>query len=482
MLALLPFLIPLVTAITTACVRSSKTFQRSVSLLGCLGLLLVGVVLVERTGRGEVIRCVPGGWPSAFGIEYCVDRLSAALVLVAAIMLLATQVFEFASIGAQAWNPRSAPLVHGLLAGVGASFCAADFFHLYVGFEILLMTSTGLSVVGGQGKQLDGALKSLVLSLIGTFLLLCGVALLYRVTGHLNFGALRAVDLPPLGVLSVAMMALAFLIKAGAFPFFSWLPASYPTLSIPTLALFAGLLTKVGVYATLRLFGDVFAGSGEAFSGALTWIGSATMLLGVAGAAYHYDLRAILSFHIISQIGYLIAGVGFDSREGHAATLFYTLHHIVVKTSLFLIAGVLFAVTGTFDLRRMGGLLKSRPGLALVFLVPALSLIGVPPFSGFWAKFVLLSEALRLESFVVVGVGLFVSGLTLYSMLKVWVEAFWKPRPEVGVEPALELPGSLLAIGAVLTLGVLTCWMGFLPEAFLVYCRAAAAALGRGLS
>lgn len=255
-------------------------------------------------------------------------------------------------------HPLLLPLVHGTLAGVAGAFSTADLFNLYVWFEVMLICALGLIALGGRRDQLDAAFKYLGLNLFGTLLLLAAVGLLYAATGHLNYQALataaRAVD-PALLHALLAALAVALLLKSAAFPLYAWLPASYPTLPTPVLALFAGLLTKVGVYAVLRMLGDVFMPAGADWSEALGWVAAATMVAGVLGAAYHWDIRRILAFHIISQIGYILLAVALDGPDGHAAALFYTVHHIIVKANLFLIAGMIAALAGSHDLRLIGG-------------------------------------------------------------------------------------------------------------------------------
>jgi multicomponent Na+:H+ antiporter subunit D len=370
--------------------------------------------------------------------------------------------------------------VHGLLVGVGGSFATADLFNLYVWFEVMLICSVGLLAIGGRPDQLDATFKYFVLNLFGTLLLLMAVGMVYAVTGHLNYGAIAQAmgSVPPwVGTLTLTGLLLAFLIKAGAFPLFAWLPASYHTLPAPVLALFAGLLTKVGVYAVLRSMGDVFAPTPALLYEALGWIAAATMLFGVLGAAYHWDIRRILAFHIVSQIGYILLGIALASEAGQAATLFYTLHHIVVKANLFLIAAIVWRLTGSYDLRKIGGLYRSRPWLGVLFLVPALSLVGIPPLSGFWAKLLVLQEALAQGRVAWTVVALLVSVLTLYSMMKIWMEAFWKAHPD----PQWQVPAHTRlwpAWAATLGLAGVTLFIGLHPQWLLEYSLAAADALG----
>jgi multicomponent Na+:H+ antiporter subunit D len=363
--------------------------------------------------------------------------------------------------------------------GVGGAFSTADLFNMYVWFEVMLIASVGILAIEGRAAHFDASFKYLSLNLVGTLFLLTGVAFTYGSTGHLNFGALgpaQAALEPGLRTAILGLLVLAFLIKAGAFPFFAWLPASYHTLPGPILALFAGLLTKVGVYAVLRILGGVFAPAPSMLTDALGWIAALTMITGVLGAAYHWDIRRILAFHIISQIGYILLGVALATNAGHAATVFYTIHHIIVKSNLFLVGAMIARLTGSYDLRNSGGLYKACPLLALIFLIPALSLVGIPPLSGFWAKLLVLSESVGQNRIAWTAAALIVSMLTLYSMMKIWLEAFWKAHPDPQWAPpqAAMLPAYVVTIG----LAMITLWIGLNPESLSAVSLAAVQTLG----
>jgi multicomponent Na+:H+ antiporter subunit D len=336
-----PVLVPLATALLTT-LAGRRPAAAGAQLRRRRGLRAVR----DRAGRAgrwpTRRRAAFGGWAAPFGIEFAVDRTGAALVLITALMGAASLLFLASDADPGPQHPLLLPLVHGLLAGVGGAFCTADLFNLYVWFEVMLICSLGLFAIGGRVDQLDASFKYLVLNLFGTLLLLMAVGA--GVRRH------RPPQLRRAGAAAPACrrcagrccwrLLLAFLIKAGAFPLFAWLPASYHTLPAPVLALFAGLLTKVGVYAVLRTLGDVFAPRRRCCYEALGWIAAATMLFGVLGAAYHWDIRRILAFHIVSQIGYILLGIALAGEAGNAATLFYTVHHIIVKANLFLIAAM----------------------------------------------------------------------------------------------------------------------------------------------
>jgi multicomponent Na+:H+ antiporter subunit D len=263
---------------------------------------------------------------------------------------------------------------------------------------------------------------------------------------------------PGLVATLACLFLVAFGIKAAVFPLFFWLPASYHTPPVAVSALFAGLLTKVGVYALVRAFTLVFTGDTGLTHGLILAIAVLTMVTGVLGAAAQFEFRRVLSFHIVSQIGYMVLGLGLFTPLALAGTVFYLIHHIVVKTNLFLVAGIVKRLGGTLDLGSLGGLYRRRPALALLFLVPAFSLAGIPPLSGFWGKLVLVKAGLDSGHYAVTAIALAVSLLTLFSMTKLWNEAFWKEPPEGSAVATGRVPWTLL--GPVVALAAITVAVG----------------------
>lgn len=489
MLVLSPLLVPLFTALLTALLARHDAARKRVSLLGAVALLVCAALLQLEVIHGGRQSVALGNWPLPYAIEFAADSLSAALVLITALLGTAMLLYQW-HWGEAATDDEHGlhPLLHGLLAAAGAVFVAADLFNLYVWFELMLISVLGLLVLGGQRRHAEAAFKYFAVNMLGTLLMLGAVGMIYGATGQLNFSALRVAAAQPeqVGALPVyiGLVILAFLLKAGAFPLFAWLPASYHTLPAPVLALMGGLLTKVAAYVLLRLLGDVFTAPGVLIE-ALGWLAVITMLTGVLGAAYHWDLRRILAFHIVSQIGYLLLGIALATPAGAAGTAYFLFHNILVKANLFLIAGLMWAAAGHYDLRRIGGLYQARPLLALLFLVNAFALVGVPPTSGFWGKFLLLKESFAQGRYVWGGMALTVGLLTLYSMSKIWLEGFWKPQPAPATNPAsINAPAAALlpatAYAAVMLLSLLILVMGISPEPFIRYVDAATAGFWAG--
>jgi multicomponent Na+:H+ antiporter subunit D len=433
-LLVLPIAVPLTTA--TACLLAWRhpRGRGLLSIVGAAGLLACSIALLAGTRMSGIHATQIGAWPAPFGITFVADLFSAMMVVLAGIVGLAVVVTSVAGVD----PPRKAfgyhPLVHVLLAGVCGAFLTGDLFNLYVWFEVMLISSFVLLALGGERRQLEGAIKYVTLNLISSALFLAAVGVLYGLTGTLNMADL-SVELPAVPrttfVTATALLFLvAFGIKAAVFPLFFWLPASYHTPPPAVSALFAGLLTKVGVYALIRVFTLLFTQETGYTHAILLWIAGFTMVTGVLGAVAQSELRRLLAFHIISQIGYLVMGLALLVPLALAGAIFFLVHNILAKSNLFLVSGVVRRVGGSYELGRLGGLYRDRPWLAMGFLVPALSLAGVPPLSGFSAKLILVQAGLQAEQYAIVAVALGVGMLTLFSMTKIWAEAFWKAAPE----------------------------------------------------
>lgn len=408
--------------------------RRAVALLAMAALTAVGALLLVEARRQGVLAVQLGGWAAPFGITLVADLLSALLVLVTGVMGLTVVAYSAATLGPEHEAGAHHPLVLLLVAGVCGCFLTGDLFNLFVWFEVMLGASFVLLALEAKQQQLEASIKYVTLSLVGSAVLLSAAGLTYGVAGTLNLADLAA-RLPALGrpglMTAVGMFYLvAFALKAGAFPLFFWLPASYHTPPVAVTTLFSALLTKVGVYALVRTFTLVFTQEPDITRPLLLVMGGLTMVTGVLGAVAQYDMRRLLAFHIISQIGYLIAGLGILTHGALTALIAFLVHYIFAKSALFLVSGATARATGTYDLLKMGDLYRTHPLLSALFFIPALSLAGVPPFSGFFTKLALIRAALRAEHWLIAGTAAGVGLLTLFSMMKIWREAFWKAPPD----------------------------------------------------
>ncbi len=476
--------IPITTAIVAFLTGGARRLQRWISLAGATALLAAGIALLTAVLEAPtgIIVAQMGGWPAPFGITLVADALSAIMVVITGITGLAVAVYAQADVDRREEQYGFHPLFHMLLTGVCGAFVTGDLFNLYVWFEVMLIASFALLVLGSRRAQLDGAVKYVALNLLATTLFLGGIGLLYGMTGTLNMADLhlRVQEVENQGLVTAVavMFMVAFGIKSAVFPLFFWLPASYHTPSVAVSAVFSGLLTKVGVYALIRVFTLIFTGDVGYTHTLLLIVAGATMVTGVLGAAAQNELRRILSFHIVSQIGYMIMGLALFTPLALVGAVFYVVHHIIVKANLFLVSGVANRLTGSFELKKIGGLYAARPFLAVLFAIPAFSLAGFPPLSGFWAKLLLIQAGLEVDSYLIVAAALVVGLLTIYSMTKIWAEAFWKPHPD-GVVPgtgalALRRIDWVLLVAPITALAMLTVIIGLWTEPFLAVATRAA--------
>jgi multicomponent Na+:H+ antiporter subunit D len=468
-LVTLPVLLPLVGAALSILFGRSRRLQRTIALSTLTAVLGMAVALLVEVDRHGPVSVQAGGWPAPVGITLIADRFSAIMLVVASVMLLSVLVYAIGQPGAERNHVGFQSIYLVLAAGVAAAFLTGDLFNLFVSIEMMLTASYVLITLGGRLEQVRSGMTYIVISLLASVLFVAMLAFVYASTGTVNMADLagKVGDLPP-GLRSAlaVLMLVVFGIKAAIFPLFFWLPDSYPTAPSPVTAIFAGLLTKVGVYAIIRTQTLLFPTDTRPTTLLLVLAG-ATMLVGVLGAIAQGDVKRILSFQIISHIGYMIMGLGLFTVGGLAAAVLYTVHHIVAKTGLFLSGGLIEHAGGTSRLTRLGGMVRTAPVLAVLFLVPALSLIGLPPFSGFVAKFALVDAASERSSYGVMAVALVVSLLTMYSLMKIWISVFWSPATEPAPDGAVApraagepLGGPLLMVAPTAVLAALTVVIG----------------------
>ena len=458
----LPVLLPLFGAGIALALNRHPRAQRIVSTLVMVAVTTVAAILIGLTDRyGPVVLWV-GNWPEPLGIALVADRLSALMLLVSAVVTLAVLLFSMGAHEEERKRETPVSIFHPTLlvlsAGVSNAFLAGDLFNLFVGFEMLLFASYVLLTLGGTGDRVRAGSTYVVVSLLSSLLFLIAIASIYAATGTVNLAhlAVRLAQLPDDVSLVLQLLLLTvFSIKAAVFPMSAWLPDSYPTAPAPVTAVFAGLLTKVGVYAIIRTQTVLFPDSH--LTRLLLWAALATMIIGILGAIAQSEIKRMLSFTLVSHIGYMIFGVGLASISGYAGAIFYTAHHITIQTTLFLITGLVEIRGGSTSLNKLGGLAAASPVLGILFFVPAMNLAGIPPLSGFVGKIGLLQAGAEdggVLAYLLIAGGVLTSLLTLYAMAKVWNRAFWRPiadAPEPREEPGT-MPKPMLATAAMLVL------------------------------
>lgn len=466
----LPVVLPLLAAGLSIVLGRRALLQRLLSVLTLLATTLTAGVLLALADRDGTQVAQAGGWAAPAGISLVGDRLSTLLLVVSQLVLLAVLVYAVGQGVADGERiPRAVfhPCYLVLAAGISLAFLTGDLFNLFVAFEVMLVASYVLLTLGGGAEQVRAGMTYVVVSLLASVLFVTVVGLVYAATGTVNMAdaAVRLQDVPGGVRLALGLtMLVVFGIKAAIFPLFSWLPDSYPTAPSPVTAVFAGLLTKVGVYAVIRTQTLLFPGDGT-IAGVLLVLAALTMVVGVLGAVVQDDVKRVLSFTIVSHIGYMLLGLGLYSAAGLAGAILYTVHHIVVQTTLFLVAGLMERREGTSSMARSGGLQHVAPLLAVLYLVPAFSLAGIPPLSGFVAKLGLLQAGFEDGGVLAVGAvvaALVTSLLTLYAVGRVWTRVFWGPVapvvPDADLEDAVDVgvertPGLMLGATAAAVVG-----------------------------
>ena len=361
------------------------------------GVLLCDLELFRRTLETGPMSMTMGNWLPPFGISFTADAMGAAFALVSAGVTLVIMVYNASDMPAGGQRDGIYPLTLLLLAGVSGAFLTGDLFNLYVWFEVMLIASFGLMVLGGRRRQLDGTLKYGFLNFLATTLFLLALGLLYGLLGTLNMADIIGVapQAGPAAMAGVAaLLLLAFGMKAAAFPVNAWLPASYHTPPAGISALLAGLLTKVGVYALLRTLVMLLPATREVLEPVLALVALLTLLVAPLGAIAETNLRRALGFLVIGGIGSVMVGIALADANGIAGAAAYVLHAMLTITGLYLAAGLIEKATGTLDTREMGGLYAAAAPLGVVFLVLVLAVSGVPPFLGFWPKLLLLEAGL----------------------------------------------------------------------------------------
>jgi multicomponent Na+:H+ antiporter subunit D len=427
----LPILVPFITVIILLLAPKRPPLQRSIALAGSIVLLFSAVLVFRRVEADGIQVLQMSSWSAPFGITLVADLLAAMLVVAVGVVAVAVTAAAFAGVDPRREAFGYHPLIQILLMGVSGAFLTGDLFNLYVWFEVMLVASFVLMALHRTSAQVEAAFKYVTINLIASSVFLTALGLLYGVTGTLNMADLARLGMatrtPGVDMVLAVLFIIAFSIKAGLFPLFFWLPASYHTPPAPVGAVFAGLLTKVGVYALMRIFTLLFQGAPPALFTLLLVMSVATMTIGLVAALNERDFRRILSFNLVGHIGYTTACLSLLSPAALAAGIFYVLHHIVVITNLFLVSGVLLRLRRTTDMAGLGGLYRTQPAFSALALVPIFSLAGVPPLSGFLGKLAIIEGTFDAGAYWVGGMVLVVGLLTLLSMGRTWVEAFWMP-------------------------------------------------------
>ncbi|MGG4341341.1 Na+/H+ antiporter subunit D [Paenibacillus lautus] len=459
----LPLLIPLVTAVILIFCSKYVRVQRWISAVSIAVNLLVALFIVSQVNHEGIQTLHMGGWQPPYGIVFVADMLAALLVLTTLIVAAACLFYSFQSIGEEREKHYFYAFFQFLLAGVIGSFLTGDLFNLFVCFEVMLIASYALIVLGGTKRQLRETLKYMLINIISSTLFVAAVAYLYGTVGTLNMAhlSLRVAEVQQDGILSVIglLFLIVFALKAGLFLFF-WLPGSYSAPPAAVTALFGALLTKVGLYAIIRTFTLIFYHDTGGIHAVIGWMAAATMILGSLGAVAYKDLGRILNYNIIISVGFIAFGIATASSDSLNGAVFYLMHDMIAKALLFILGGIIIASAGANKLSEMGGLMKRHSLVGWMFFIVALALVGIPPLSGFLGKVLIVRGGLSGGHYVLTGLALASSLAVLYSLIKVFMGAFWGESPRLQESKPVRIHKTAYAAAIGLTVMVIVLGVG----------------------
>lgn len=426
---LYPILGQAITAVLLLFLWQKVNAQKWVSLIGSLVNLTFAILLFGSVWQNGIDSVQGGNWEAPFGISFVADSLSTTMVLLTALVGVAVSIYSSASVVRARLRFGYFPILHFLLMGLSGAFLTGDIFNLYVWFEIVIISSFVLLTLGSEKQQLEGAVKYFALNMLASIIFLTALGILYGLLGSLNMADLSqkiaSVENRSLVYVCALFFLVAFGIKSAVFPLYFWLPDSYHTPPDAVSAIFSGLLTKVGVYAFIRVFSLLFVDD-PFIQQVLIGIALLTILSGALGALVQTNIKKVFAYLIISHIGFMIAGLGLFNQLALAGMMFYLIHDILVKTNVFFIAGLVHKIKGSYDIHKLGGLYQQYPRLSLLMAIPLFSLVGIPPLSGFWPKISLALGALQANDYAVLSMLLIGSFLTLFIIAKLWSRVFWE--------------------------------------------------------
>lgn len=460
-LVVLPVVIPIVFGALLLMFRKETAWLAGAAIGGLALAFLSSVGLLARVIEEGPLVMTMGRWLPPFGISFNADLLGASFAALALFVALVCAIHSLRDIGHTGRRYGFYTFLNLMMAGVSGAFLTGDIFNLYVWFEVFLISSFGLIVLGSEKQQIDGATKYAILNLVGTTLFLLATGLLYGAFGTLNMADI-AVKAPqvrqvaPMTTLA-ALYLLAFAMKAAAFPVNFWLPASYHTPRIVIGALFAGVLTKIGIYALIRTFFMIFGEERALMADLIAWIAALTMLVGMLGAIAMSDIRRLMGFVVVSGIGVMLAGIAVGTEQGVAGAVLYAFHSMLCMSALYLLTGIMREAGGSFSLHELGGLYSRLPLLAAIAFILVLAAAGLPPASGLWPKVMLVQAAILADLPWVAFAILLSAILTTIALGRVFLFAFWRPAREgreAVAPPASAYLPLVLVVLPILALGI----------------------------
>lgn len=460
-LVILPVIMPVIAGMLMVIFKKHLWLHRLLSLVVTVAIGIVSVFLMEQIRADGIQTLQLGGWAAPFGISLVADMFAILLVFTTAVVTFCCVLYAFSSIGKERERNYFYPLCLFLIAGVNGSFLTGDIFNLFVCFEVMLISSYVLISLGGTKIQLRESIKYTLINMISSFLFLVAIASLYAITGTLNMAHLsvRVAEAGQGGLITAVafLLLIVFSLKAGLFLYY-WLPGSYSAPPTAIAAIFAALLTKVGIYAIIRVFSLIFYHQPEVTHQFIGGLAAATMVLGAMGAVAYWDIKRIITYNVVVGIGFILAGLASFTLSGMRGSLYYLIHDMIVKALLFLLGGTIIHLSGTGKIKEMSGLIRLHPQLGWMFFIAALSLSSIPPLSGFVGKIFITEGTFHASYFWLGAIGLITSLMVLYSVMKIFMNVFWgytniTEETEKGTTKGLLLPMGILT-GLTIALGL----------------------------
>lgn len=454
--AVLPIIIPLLAGVIIAFFNKKIIVARVLSKIFIVINLFVTAYVTYLVFTQGLLILETGSWEAPYGIVFVADPLSILLVLTTNILSVACIFISPRLVSDKKESFYFYTFVFLLISGVSGAFLTGDLFNLFVFFEVLLMASYGLIVLGGEKKQLRESLKYVLINLFSSIIFVTTVAFLYAIVGTVNMAhiAERVQEVEQTGALTTIGIVFFFVFatKAALFPLYYWMPKSYTVPNPVVSALFGALLTKVGIYSIMRIYTLIFVGETELTHNFFIIVAGLSMIFGVIGALSTNDIKLLISYNVIPSIGFILVGIALANENGLSGATYYLMHDMIIKTVLFLIVGVIVYAAGTADLRKLGGLMHVYPQLGWSLFIAALVLAGIPPLSGFIGKLLLLRGSVENDQILIIIVMLISSLLILYSVMKIFIQCFWGEK-NTNIETK-SIRGMLPPIVGLLTISV----------------------------
>ena len=451
----------------------SKIYKKSSDILTLCGMLFLLLLSLKFIGT-TTLNYLVGNWPWPLGIQLHIDKFSVILLLIIQIVGFLAALYAMSYMERYTAKPKFYSLFLLMIAGMNGVVITGDLFNTFVFLEIASIASYALVGYGVESEELEASFKYLVLGNVASYMILLGIAILYANTGSLNFADismfLQKYGTPKSVLFVYALFFMGFGLKAAMVPFHAWLPDAHPSAPAPISAMLSGVLIKaLGIYAFARIFFGVFGAANNPMLGnTMIVLGTLSMVVGVFLALGQYDIKRQLAYHSISQMGYVMVGLSIGvlakSPEvailGMAGGIYHAINHATFKTCLFLSSGAIEYGTGTRDMKKLGGLFKKMPFTSLATAVSSLSISGVPPFNGFWSKLIIIIALIQAKLYIVAGITIFVSFMTLLSFIKLQRFTIFGSLPE-NLSKVREVPFSMVFSLLALALLCLALGLGY---------------------